>query len=560
MYYSKLQNIGQLTETTEVLNVLSNPVMIADADYRIQFANEAAMQMFAHIEDDIRLELPNFKIENIIGGSIDQFHKNPAHQRGILKSLTTVHHGKFSIAGKHLSFKATPRFDEGQLREIYVEWQDRTDIVESERNVSLLMDQALKMADAHYNGMINHFIDSTMFNASYAKVAESINEMVQGHIETKKKIVACANAYAQGNFDYELERFSGDRGFLNDAMDNISDSFRDVVHEIQAIADDLNSGNLDHEFHPEQYNGSFRKIIEVLQSVANGLIDTVSDIAVATNEIAEQSVFVNSASDDLASNTQIQAAAVEEVSASSEQTEQMVRTNASASTSALNLVKISNDLVSAGSVNMDLMKTAMDEIQNSSTQIAKLVKVIDEIAFQTNLLALNAAVEAARAGQHGRGFAVVATEVRSLAGRSAKAASDTEELISIAGSRVETGVSAARIVTESFDEIRESISQMGGLIDSIAQGSEEQSRGVSQINTAIVELSHTTSNNSEKAEGLSQAASNLKFATGKANELLKRFKLPERRKPAATHKYTSLQQIPEDLLRNIIERLQSKIH
>ena len=119
------------------------------------------------------------------------------------------------------------------------------------------------------------------------------------------------------------------------------------------------------------------------------------------------------------------------------------------------------------------MVDSMDRIKQSSADIAKIIKVIDEIAFQTNLLALNAAVEAARAGQHGRGFAVVAAEVRNLAGRSAKAAQETSELIVGSSKRVEAGVEVSNQAREAFDKIADDIAQVTDLVK-ITLASDEQ--------------------------------------------------------------------------------------
>jgi len=155
------------------------------------------------------------------------------------------------------------------------------------------------------------------------------------------------------------------------------------------------------------------------------------------------------------------------------------------------------------------MVESMDNIKSSSADIAKIIKVIDEIALQTNLLALNAAVEAARAGQHGRGFAVVAAEVRNLAGRSAKAAQETSELIVGSSKRVEAGVEVPSQAREAFDKIAGDISQVTELVGKISMASDEQARGVTYINRAIQEISDSAMTNAVRAEELTVVASEL---------------------------------------------------
>jgi methyl-accepting chemotaxis protein len=155
----------------------------------------------------------------------------------------------------------------------------------------------------------------------------------------------------------------------------------------------------------------------------------------------------------------------------------------------------------------------MEGIRASSQDIAKIIKVIDEIAFQTNLLALNAAVEAARAGQHGRGFAVVAQEVRNLAGRSAKAARETSDLIEDASTRVQAGVKIADETSRAFVSIADDITKVRTLVSEIATASGEQSRGVAQINVAIGEVAKSALSTSQQAEELAASAAEMQAAT-----------------------------------------------
>jgi methyl-accepting chemotaxis protein len=171
------------------------------------------------------------------------------------------------------------------------------------------------------------------------------------------------------------------------------------------------------------------------------------------------------------------------------------------------------------------MVQAMEAIRTSSDDIAKIIKVIDEIAFQTNLLALNAAVEAARAGQYGRGFAVVAQEVRNLAGRSARAAKESSELIEDATQRVASGVTVADEARRAFDRIAHDIGEVESLVNSIASSGAEQSRAVAQITTAIGEVANSATTTSSQAEQLASSAAELQSSSEAMRAAINHFRL-----------------------------------
>ncbi len=227
----------------------------------------------------------------------------------------------------------------------------------------------------------------------------------------------------------------------------------------------------------------------------------------------------------MSANAESQSSSVEELSSSVEETESQVRSNAEAAREANELVVGTSRIVQDGKEKINRMVDSMDNIKSSSADIAKIIKVIDEIAFQTNLLALNAAVEAARAGQHGRGFAVVAAEVRNLAGRSAKAAQETSELIVGSSKRVEAGVEVSNQAREAFDKIAGDISQVTDLVGKISAASDEQARGVTYINRAIQEISDAAMTNAVRAEELTVVASELSQSNLSVSRQIQKFDL-----------------------------------
>jgi len=187
----------------------------------------------------------------------------------------------------------------------------------------------------------------------------------------------------------------------------------------------------------------------------------------------------------------------------------MTKRNADNAQSAKGLASQTRAAADTGAADMGDMKQAMNEIKVSSSEVAKIVKDIDEIAFQTNILALNAAVEAARAGEAGMGFAVVADEVRNLAQRSAKSAKETAAKIEDAIVKSERGVQISNKVAASLQEIVGKVRQVDELIAGIATASSEQSQGIGQVNTAVTQMDKVTQSNAASAEESASAAEEL---------------------------------------------------
>ncbi len=227
---------------------------------------------------------------------------------------------------------------------------------------------------------------------------------------------------------------------------------------------------------------------ETFRRITDGLTEGVNQV----NDAAGQ---VSAASQQLAEGASEQASSLEETSSALEQMAAMTRTNAANAKEANALAATAHGAAEQG----DKTMTAINE---SSDQISKIIKVIEEIAFQTNLLALNAAVEAARAGEHGKGFAVVADEVRNLAQRAAQAAKETTGLI-------ENSVNKSREGAEAIKAIVGGVAKVTELINGIAKASDEQALGVEQVNTAVAQMDKVTQQNASGAEESASAAEEL---------------------------------------------------
>ncbi|MDX2131575.1 MAG: methyl-accepting chemotaxis protein [Planctomycetota bacterium] len=254
------------------------------------------------------------------------------------------------------------------------------------------------------------------------------------------------------------------------------------------------------------------------------LNSTFVEVQASARDIGAGATQNSSASQSLAEGASEQAASLEQIGASVEQMSSMTQRNSEHCKQASVMADSAKRAADNGQRQMTQMTTAMGEIKQSSAEIAKIIRVIDDIAFQTNLLALNAAVEAARAGEAGKGFAVVAEEVRSLAQRSAEAAKSTSGMIEVATRRADNGVEIAAAVGRALDEIAASSSKVDTLLAEVAAASDEQSKGIGQINSGIAELDKVTQQTAGNAEELASAAEQTAAQVSSLQELVRQFK------------------------------------
>ena len=247
--------------------------------------------------------------------------------------------------------------------------------------------------------------------------------------------------------------------------------------------------------------------------ITRGITKPLNRIIAGLNEGADQvndaAGQVSSASQQLAEGAGEQASSLEETSSALEEMSAMTRANAQNAKQANELASAAKTNADQGDQTMHQLNSAMGAINESSGQISKIIKVIEEIAFQTNLLALNAAVEAARAGEHGKGFAVVAEEVRNLAQRSAQAARDTTNLIEGSVTRAKEGTTVADSAGKALQAIVSDVTKVADLLNGITQASQEQAQGVDQVNTAVSEMDKVTQQNAAGAEESASAAEEL---------------------------------------------------
>ena len=295
------------------------------------------------------------------------------------------------------------------------------------------------------------------------------------------------------------------------------------VNQLLKVAQSASAGDLTAEkpFEGEdsmgQLAGGFDAMFDQISGVLNEVIAGSEQIDIGAQQFA-------SASQQLSEGASQQAAALEEIAASLEEVGSMIAQNAENAKQASALSEEAQTNANRGSDEMNVMNQAMDGIKESSEEISKVIKVIDDIAFQTNLLALNAAVEAARAGEHGKGFAVVAEEVRNLAQRSAEAAKETAAMIEQSVERANNGVQIAGRVGDALTEIVGSSRKVNALLSEIASASQEQAEGVDQVNKGVTDLDKVTQQNAGNSEELAAGAQETAAQVASLRETVSGFK------------------------------------
>lgn len=334
-----------------------------------------------------------------------------------------------------------------------------------------------------------------------------------------KKVAAVADKLAVGDIDVNVDIKSKDEiGQLAQSFENLVDSIREQALAVERIAD----ADLTVDVTPRSDRDLMgKKLVQLI----NGLNDLISNIVVASEQVASGSKQISDSSMALSQGATEQASSIEELTASIEEISSQTKLNAENAEQADRLAETAKTSAEECRVQMTEMLRAMEEINVSSANISKIIKVIDDIAFQTNMLALNAAVEAARAGQHGKGFAVVAEEVKNLAARSANAAKETTEMIEGSIEKTEAGTTIARNTADALNKIVNEIDKVAELVTNISVASKEQDAGISQINQGIMQVSQVVQNNSATSEEGAAASEELSGQAELLNDMVGKFRL-----------------------------------
>ena len=405
--------------------------------------------------------------------------------------------------------------------------------------VSNLFNEAIDLENANVQG---NEIATSIYHSQTLPALENVSKHITGMIELERNLVT-SQQEAKSIFENQtLPALKEVRTALDHCKDYAASSL-EGMHKANEVFASQTKPSLEHvqtllgQIRSEVKNnvmtdetmlaaaqktkltvtviGAISIIVGILLAslIARGIIKALTSIIASLNEGADQlndaAGQLSASAQELASGSSEQASSLEQTSAALQQMAAMTRANAENSKQADVLSNKARSGAEEGDRSMSQLTSAMTELDESSGEISKIIKVIEEIAFQTNLLALNAAVEAARAGEHGKGFAVVAEEVRNLAQRAAQAARETTGLIENSVVKTKEGSNVSGLVANSFGVIVQEITEVTGLINNISNASTEQAEGVEQLNSAVAQIDKVTQQSASGAEESASAAEEL---------------------------------------------------
>lgn len=392
----------------------------------------------------------------------------------------------------------------------------------SVNSLSFTMDELTKVADALRQGDFSVTMDESI----KGDVRSSIDSLVCTLSDVFNEINQVMDKVKYSDFSTKIEAPSaqGELGDLvvtiNNSIDNLSNGFSVVTQAAKRIE----NGDFS-QLITQDFTATMGQAKDAINNSMIGLSDTINEIMQASNNIQNSLNSIFADTQTLNSHSQEQTSALARTSTAVENTSNQVQLNTQSAEQSLKFTQSNVQTLELITSTMAETQDAMDRIQTSSQKIEEITVLIDSIAFQTNLLALNAAVEAARAGEHGRGFAVVAGEVRSLAGKSAEAASEIKTLIEASVEVVGLGVTKVNEISTHTENMAQQTQQVRAAVTEVTNASREQSSGINEINQAMGNIEKIAQDNRFAVEKINSTVEQIKQLSDNLNRMSAKFKV-----------------------------------
>jgi len=388
-----------------------------------------------------------------------------------------------------------------------------------------MLGQADVLTNKAQAGDLSHRADTSKLSGGWESIMSGFNTAIDTIVLPIEESAEVLGQMSRGDLKARvMGDYAGDHAKIKNATNGMITTLTAYIEEIDFVLSQMSEGNLNVDV-TQEYVGDFQQIKKSLVNIVDSFNMTFGEINTAADQVSDGSQEVSKSAQALSQGATEQAGSIQEITAAMTELGEKTKDNAESAGRARDLSLSAKSDAEVGNGHMQHMIEAMGNINESSTNISKIISVIDEIAFQTNILALNAAVEAARAGEHGKGFAVVAEEVRNLAARSANAAKETTVLIESSIEQVNEGTTIANNTADALNMIVEGVSNAADLVSTIADASNEQAASITQINQGIDEVSMVTQTNSATAEESAAASEEMSSQAMMLKDMVDRFEL-----------------------------------
>ncbi|WP_299506789.1 methyl-accepting chemotaxis protein [uncultured Roseobacter sp.] len=542
----------------------NSAMMIVDPDMVITSSNRATKELLDQHVEAFRTVWPSFDPEEMIGHSIDRFHKHPEHQRAILadsaqlpwRTDITIGDLKFELNASYV------KAEDGSYAGNILQWRDVT----QERmyaGIITAIDEEQCMVEYDLAGKVikanQQFLNLLQIDGSVAE-GRHHQSFLAPYETTRDTQDDIWTALKEGVPQYSMLKFTASdggvvwlRANLTPIVDSSGKAFKVVMIAmdvtkaetarieadkarqqddearnavVTALANSLtqlSEGDLTCQI-MSSFDGDYERLRVDFNDAIDRLSELITNVGETVVGVSGNASEVSSASNDLARRTENQAATLEETAAALEELTATVKSTAENARDADSAVVDARTEAEAGGGAVQEVVEAMGRISAASAKVANIMVVIDDIAFQTNLLALNAGVEAARAGEVGRGFSVVASEVRALAQRASDSAKEISSLIDASDAQVRAGVDLVNRAGEALEKIVSSVASTGSLVGTITYAAQEQATALQEINSAVATMDQTTQHNAAMVEETTAVSTSLSADAENLRKMISAFK------------------------------------